>query len=363
MKKILIVTNHSYMLYRFREELIDRLLKEYNVVISTPFTGHESDLKKMGCKCICTNIDRRGINPLKDLKLMGFYRKMLAKEKPDAVITYSIKPNIYVGTLCRFKKIPYFVNVQGLGSAFESKKLAVLASAMYKVGVKKARAVFFENSGDAQVFINRHIIKREKIEVLAGAGINLEKYEYKEFPKEDVRHFLYLGRIMKEKGIDEWFYAVEKLKKEYGDKIMFDMVGFFEDEYKEKVEQLQKKGVIVFHGFKKDPVPYYEQAACVVLPSYHEGMSNVLLEASAIGRPIITSNIPGCREAVLEGESGFLCPPSNREELYKAMKKIMNMTTEELEEMGKKGREYIAMHFEKKMVVNKTVDTMKRKYR
>ena len=362
MKKILIVTNHSYMLYRFRREFIERLLKEYEVVISTPFVGHEDDLQKMGCKCICTEIDRRGVNPFKDLKLMATYWKIIKEERPTAVVTYSIKPNVYMGTVCKWKNIPYYVNVQGLGTAFESKKMAAVASMMYKFGLKKARVVFFENSGDAKVFVDRNIINEEKIEVLSGAGINLERYAYSEFPLEGPRHFLYLGRIMKEKGIDEWFYAAERLKEEYGDKVVFDMVGFFEDEYKEKVESLQEKGVITFHGFCENPIPFYEKASCVVLPSYHEGMSNVLLEAAAIGRPVITSDISGCREAVLEGESGYVCPPQDRDGLYDTMKKIMGMSEGELIEMGKKGRTHMMNHFEKSAVVIKTVETMKNRY-
>lgn len=362
MSKILIVTNHSYMLYRFRKEFIERLLKHYKVVISTPFKGHQEDLIKMGCQCICTDIDRRGMNPIKDLKLMKEYWKIVSEEKPNVVITYSIKPNIYMGTVCKWRHIPYYVNVQGLGTAFESKKMAMIASAMYRFAVRKAKTVFFENIGDAQVFLDKKIVKENKVEVLSGAGINLSKYTYTDFPKEQSRHFLYLGRIMKEKGIDEWFYAAERLKAEYGNQVSFDMVGFFEDEYKEKVESLQAQGVIEFHGFKENPIPYYEKASCIVLPSYHEGMSNVLLEAAAIGRPVITSDIPGCKEAVLEGESGFVCPPQDKDRLYETMKRVMDMSDQELTEMGKKGRTHMQNRFEKSAIVEKTVETMRKKY-
>lgn len=360
MGKILIVTNHSYMLYRFRKELIQKLMEKHEVILSMPFVGHEDDFQKMGCKCIKTEVDRRGINPVTDLKLVKTYLNIIKSEVPDQVITYSIKPNIYMGSICRWKKIPYYVNVQGLGTAFQNKKLAAVVTSMYKIALKGASAVFFENKGNAKEFLRRKIISKNKIKVLSGAGINLNEYTYEPFPKREERHFLYLGRIMKEKGMDEWFYAVKKLKKEYGDQVIFDMVGFFEDEYKELVEQLQMEGIILFHGFQEDPKPYYAMADCIVLPSYHEGMSNVLLEAAAMGRPVVTSNIPGCRESVIDGKTGYLTEVKNKENLYQNMKKIMECSTEKLEEMGKCGRDYMKKKFSKDKVVDETIKVLYR---
>lgn len=352
--KILVVTNHSYMLYRFRKELIEKLLIEYEVVLSMPFVGHEDDFKAMGCRCIETNIDRRGMNPIKDLKLMHFYNQLIKKEKPEKVITYSIKPNVYMGMVCRLKSIPYFANVQGLGTAFQNKKLAKMVTFMYKTSLKKAKKVFFENEANANEFLKRNIIKEDKIKILAGAGINLEHYTYSPYPKDEVKHFLYLGRIMKEKGMDEFFYAVKKLKEEYKDQVVFDVVGFFEDEYKEQVEQLQQDKIIEFHGFQSNPVPFYEKAHCVVLPSYHEGMSNVLLEAASIGRVVITSNIPGCKETLIDGKTGLLCNVKDAQSLYEKMHDIMEQSNETLEQMGKDARNYMIEKFDKKKVVSDT---------
>ena len=359
MKKVLIVTNHSYMLYRFRKELIQRLLENCKVSLSMPFVGHEDDLKELGCRCIETDVDRRGMNPVTDLKLMHTYFRQIKEECPDAVITYSIKPNVYMGLVCRLLHIPYFVNVQGLGTAFESKKLAAVVSVMYKTALKKSCAVFFENQGDAQQFLDRKIIPEKKVKVLSGAGVNLDSYSYQPYPQRKEKHFLYLGRIMKEKGMDEWFEAAKRLKAEYGDEVVFDMVGFFEDEYKETVEKLQKENVIVFHGFQPEPRPYYAMSDCVVLPSYHEGMSNVILEAAAMGRPVITSDIPGCREAVIDKKTGYLCEPKDAEMLYRKMKKIMEKSRTELEIMGQKGREYMKLSFDKKDVVDVTVEALR----
>lgn len=353
--KIMILTNHSYMLYQFRKELIQEFMKKYEVVLSMPYVGHEDDFKKMGCKCIETPIDRRGINPVTDLKLIRAYRRMLKSEKPDMVVTFSIKPNIYGGLLCGWMKIPFCANVQGLGTAFQKKGLAEFVTVLYKIAFHHVKKVFFENKANAKEFRKRKIIPAKKQVVLKGAGVNLDHYRYCPSREEDQIKFLFVGRIMKEKGVDELFYAAKKLKKEYGDKIEVGLVGFFEDEYKEQVEQLQEDGVVRFYGFQEDVCPFYENASCVVLPSYHEGMSNVLLEAASTGRALITSNIPGCREAVDEGINGYLCRVKSAKSLYQKMRKFVELTKEERKEMGKNGRRKMQAQFDKKDVVRKTV--------
>lgn len=360
--KVLFITNHSYMFWQFRKELALELQKDYEVVISTPFVGHEKDFEALGFKMIETNVDRRGINPVKDMKLIRTYARMLKKEKPDKVITYSIKPNIYAGILCRINKIPYYVNVQGLGTAFQSKGMAAFASILYREACKKAETVYFENTGNVELFVKRHIVPEGKQTLLPGAGVNLDYYKYEPYPDNDSVHFLYLGRIMKEKGMDELFYAVRKLHDEVGDKIVLDLVGFFEDEYKDTVNQLVEDGIAVFHGFQQDPRPYYAQADCVVLPSYHEGMSNVLLEAAATGRALITSNIPGCREAVDVSETGLLCEVKDKESLYEAMKTMAEFTSEQRASIGKNGRRKMEREFAKERVVEMTVEVITKKH-
>ena len=191
-----------------------------------------------------------------------------------------------------------------------------------------------------------------------GAGINLEIYECKPYPKSDPPHFLYLGRIMKEKGMDELFSAAEKLHDD-GYKFVLDLVGFFEDEYKERVELLESKGVVKFHGFQEEPRPYYATADCVVMPSYHEGMSNVNLEASATGRPVITTDIPGCRESVENEYTGWLCEPKSVDSLYEKMKAFLETDISKREVMGKYARQKMVDEFDKKIVVNDTIKALK----
>ncbi len=357
MGKIVIVTNHSYMLWRFRKELIAELQKNYEVVLCMPFVGHEDDFKAMGLRCIETKIDRRGINPVTDFKLMKEYERILRTEQPDLVITYSIKPNIYAGIVCGKLGIPFCANVQGLGTAFQRQGLAQIVTMLYKYSFRKVRTVFFENKANAEEFQKRKIIPVQKQWILKGAGINLEQYQYCEYPKNDKFRFLYLGRIMREKGMDELFTAAEILHAE-GEEFMLDLVGFFEDEYKEKVERLERMGIAVFHGFQENPLPYYEKADCVVLPSYHEGMSNVLLEAAAVGRPLITSAIPGCREAVDFGKTGLLMPPKDTNALYTVMKQMIQTSREEREQMGTLGAQKMAREFDKEIVVRETIEAL-----
>ncbi len=355
--KILILTNHSYMFWRFRRELTEALLVEHEVVIGTPFVGHEEDLAGLGARMVEIPIDRRSINPFTDFSLFLRYRKLLKTERPDLVITYSIKPNIYAGLAARMLGIPYCANVQGLGTAFQRKGLAWVVTRLYKSALKRAETTFFENEANAEVFRTRGIQGTEAQTVLCGAGVNLDTYALATYPANDVPHFLYLGRIMREKGMGELFAAARRLYAE-GVPFLLDLVGFYEDEYKDDVEELVDMGVAVFHGFQSDPRPFYHTTDCVVLPSYHEGMSNVLLEAAAVGRPVITSDIPGCRETVVAGESGLLIPPQDDEALFLAMKQMAELSADRRARMGEVGRAHIAAHFDKADVVAATLSAL-----
>ena len=361
MRKILILTNHSYMLYRFRKELIQTLMQDHEVVLSMPFVGHEEDFMAMGLRCIETEVDRRGIDPRRDLKLFAFYRKLLKAEQPDMVITYSIKPNIYGGWACMLAGVPYCTNVQGLGTAFQKKGLAQIVTVMYRTALLKAKTVFFENQGNANEFLSRHIIPERKVTVLNGAGINLDAYKTQPYPENDQVRFLFLSRLMAEKGVGELLTATKRLHDELGDRVALDLVGFYEDDAcQAQAEALIQEGIAVFHGFQPEPRPFYANADCVVLASYHEGMSNVLLEASATGRPIITSNICGCREAVDEGVSGLLCTVKDADSLYEQMKKMALLPRSERERMGLAARSKMERQFDKNIVVKNTIDAILR---
>lgn len=358
--KILILTNYDVGLFCFRKELIEELLKNNTVLISLPYGELVDSLKKMGCVFIDTPLDRRGINPIKDFVLMLSYYKLLKKQKPDLVITYTIKPNVYGGFTCRLFKIPYAANITGLGTAFQGKgMLRKLVTLMYRVGLKKAKTVFFENVENLRIFIDEKIVKEEKTCLLNGAGVNLERFQIAEYPAENEKvRFLFVGRVMKEKGIDELFEAMRLLRAD-GIDCALDVVGGCEEDYSDKLKRCENEGWLNFHGYQKDVRPFITAAHCFVLPSWHEGMANTNLECAAMGRPVITSNIHGCLEAVEDGVTGFLCEKQNPVSLYGVMKRFCGLTFEEKKNMGLSARKRMEDIFDKRKVVAETISHIK----
>ncbi len=354
MKKILILANNGVGLYKFRKELIQKLLKTNEVYISLPYGELIEHLIEMGCHFIDTPVDRRGINPVTDLKLLNKYRKIFNQVEPDLVITYTIKPNIYGGFTARIKKVKYAVNITGLGTAFQNdnllKKIIIF---MYKKALKKVKTVFFENIENRNIFIENRIIEKDKTCLLNGAGVNTEEYQYAEYPNENKHiRFLFIGRIMKEKGIDELLFAAKKIKKEYP-YIEFDIVGPMEDDYKNKIEEYVNSNIINYYGYQSDVKKFIKQCHCFILPSYHEGMANTLLEAGSMGRPLITTNIHGCKEAIKD--NGYLCNAMDKEDLYKKIKKFIELDYKKKVNMSLNSRKHIEKIFDKRKVVKETM--------
>ena len=354
--QILILANHSGGLYDFRKDLISELKKYASVTVAVPHNDRWDELLHLADRVIELPIDRRGMNPLHDSKLFRQYRAILKKVKPDIVLTYTIKPNIYGGLACRMAHIPYAVNITGLGSAIENGGwLKKFVLALYKPALKGARVVFFENAGNRDTLAATGVVPKGRDVVLNGAGVNLEDYPYQPYPQEGAVRFLFVGRVMHEKGVDELFAAAKRMKQEYGDGVEFHIVGSFEEGYKPLMDELEKAGVVKYHGYQSDMKRFYAMASCVVLPSYHEGMSNVLLEAAASGRPLITSDIPGCREAVEDGNSGYLCPAKDANALYGAMQRFLELPKDRCVELGRCGRERMKQKFSKTAVVTETI--------
>ena len=357
--KMLILANSSSGLYSFRRELIGEILAGNDVIASTPDRGNIWDLEAIGCNVLLTDIDRRGINPVTDLKLMLNYWKMLRREKPDLVITYTIKPNVYGGMVCRLLGIPYAANITGLGTAFQKQgALRTLVTILYKTALKKAKVIFFENAENMQVLLDERIARNAQCCLLNGAGVNTEYYAYTTYPEaEGTTRFLFVGRVMREKGVDELFTAMSRLQ-ENGFDCVLDVVGGFEENYAEKIAAHTEQGWLRYHGYQKDVRPYIEKAHCLVLPSYHEGMANTNLECAAMGRPVITSNIHGCKEAVEDGVSGLLCEMQNTDSLYDAMVRFVKLSGEERAAMGCVGRTRMEEIFDKKKVVAATLKAL-----
>lgn len=356
---ITVITNESNGLYQWRGELLQTLMERgIHVSALTPFDLNVADLCGMGVEMREISFDRRGINPRKELKLLRQFKKVLEDKQPDLVITYTAKPNIYGGMVCRRLGIPYAANITGLGSAFEGQGILPRVMAdLYRCALKGARAVFFENEANLRFFTQNRIINRKQACLLNGAGVSLDRFPLAPYPENEITEFLFLGRIMREKGIDELLDAVGRLNEE-GVPCRLTVLGQFEEDYRERFTREEQKGILRYCGFQEDVRPYIYASDCLILPSWHEGMANVNLEAAASGRPVITSNIPGCREAVLDGNSGFFCESRNSESLYLTMKRFIELPKDIRAQMGLRGREHMQAHFDRKCVIETTLDRL-----
>lgn len=353
--RILILANFDVGLYQFRKELIQQLLKTNEVYISLPYGKLVEPLEQMGCYFMDTPLERRGMNPIKDAKLFIAYLNIFKSVKPELVITYTIKPNVYGGFAARIAGISYAVNITGLGTAFQSHgMLRKVVTQMYKAGLKKAKVVFFENAENRQIFLNEHIVREPQTCLLNGAGVNLEHYAVTEYPAGDETKFLFIGRVMKEKGVDELFAAMKMLIDD-GIPCILDVVGGYEEDYQQTIETAETEGWVKYWGYQADVRPFIAASHCFVLPSWHEGMANTNLECAASGRPVITSNIHGCLEAVEDGVSGFLCEKQNADDLYRVMKRFTELPYSWRKAMGLAGRKRMEEIFDKKKVVEETI--------
>lgn len=356
LKKILILANNDVGLYKFRKELMEELVKKNEVYISLPYGEYVPQLMELGCQFIDTSIDRRGTNPITDLKLLLKYIKIIKKVKPDVVLTYTIKPNVYGGLACRIMHIPYIVNITGLGSAVENSGLMQKVTLyMYKLAMKKANCLFFQNK-ENEKFFNENGIIRGNHRLIKGSGVNLKQFHMLEYPPEGKIEFVFISRIMKEKGIDQYLEAAEYIKGKYTN-TRFHILGFCEEAYEDKLKLMQDKGIIEYQGMQRDIRMYLEKYHCTIHPTYYpEGMSNVLLESAASGRPIITTNRSGCRETIDEGITGFIVKSKDSNDLIKKIEKFINQPYEKKKEMGIAGRTKIEREFDRQIVVNAYLD-------
>lgn len=349
MKKIVILINDTTYAYNLRGAIIQRLIEaNYDVVIVGQLLEHQEKLKKMGARLIGVHTGRHGKNPFADLSLLLQYRRILKNENPDVVLTYNIKPNVYGGMACQNLHIHYLPNVTGLGTPVEIPGLMQkLTIRLYKIGVAGADCVFFQNTDNLKFFKKHGMLKQEaRTRVLPGSGVDLEKYKL--LPWHDGKvHFLFVARVMKEKGIDLFLAAARRFASE---NVIFDVCGACDDEnYK---EILNNERCVTYHGEQKDMIPFYSECSCFLYPSYYpEGMSNVLLEAAASGRPVIAADRAGCRETLDDGVTGFLVPVNDEKAVIEATEKILQMSGEERKAMGLRGSEKIRREFDRKLVV------------
>lgn len=353
MKKVMIFCNSLVGLMSFRKELLVALQKEqYEVVVAAPKHHFSKDLDIMKIQFIPIDIERRGTNPLKDFKLMTTFKRIVKQIKPDIVLTYTIKPNVYGGYVCGKLNIPYVCNVTGLGTSVEQPGLLQkLTLFLYKKGLKKAKCVFFQNKDNMDFMIN-NIVYTGNHKLIPGSGVNLEYHSLLPYPNDDVIRFLFISRILYEKGIEEYLEVAKYIKSKYNN-TEFHVLGACDDpKYEEILKRMQYEGIIIYHGQVDDVREYHKISHCTIHPSFYpEGMSNVLLESCAAGRPIITTNRPGCKEIVEDRVNGYIIECKDTDALKAITEKFVNLTYEEKKQLGLNGRKKVEDCFDRNFVI------------
>lgn len=353
MKTILIASNVTGGLYLFRRELLETLTKDNRVIVLGLRTGHVDDLLNLGCEVIETPLERHGTNPLTELKLYLKYKGIIAVKKPDVVLTYTVKPNVYVGMACASLGVPYIANVTGVGPAIDNGGLLkFITLSLYRYGLRKAKKVFFQNRSDMELMEREHVVNGPH-ELIPGSGVNLERYGVLDYPTGDEIHFVFIARIVKEKGIEQYLDMARVIRARHPE-TRFHICGNCTKDYEERIKTEEENGTVIYHGRIPDVTVVHKVSSCTILPSFYpEGMNNVLLESCSLGRPIITTDRPGCREIVEDGVNGFMVKQRDTQDLIEKVEKFLKLTWEERRQMGLRGRAKVEKEFSRKIVVQK----------
>ncbi len=361
MRKLLILANSDSAIFKFRTELIEKLSKDYHIGIGIPFGQYMDLISNSKYEFFNIPINRHGLNPIEDYRLLLRYRRLIKEFRPDAILTYTIKPNLYGSIAAHEKRVPCLCNITGLGSALEKTGfLQKLLVRMYRYAMKNVSTIFFQNTYGKDFFVDKGIGKQHQYYLLPGSGVNLERFKMLPYPENEPLRFFFIARVIKEKGIDEYLYVARRFFEEKKD-AEFHVCGACEEDYEDILKSEDQKGAIKYHGLVKDMRAMYEMTSCVVLPSFYpEGQSNVLLEGAASGRPLITTDHPGCREAVEDGKTGFLVKKKNGQDLYEKIIRVYFMTPKERKEMGMMGRHKMEREFDRKIVINAYKERLQR---
>lgn len=370
-KKILIIANLDVGLYNFRRELLEALLKEfYEVHIALPDGEFVPRMVQMGCIFHETKLERRGMNPFHELQLIRRYRQIIKEVGPDVALTYTIKPNLYGGMILASKKIPYITNITGLGTAVEGDGLLQkLTIRMYRHAMRGVSCLFFQNKANEAYFTAKKIAPG-KHRLIPGSGVNLERFTYLPYPEEDKPvSMLFISRVLKEKGIEQFLGMAEVIKQEYP-QTEFHILGFCEDDesapdsYRSRIRELENRGIVRFEGMQEDIRPFLRDAQCTVHPTFYpEGMSNVCLESAASGRPVITTDRPGCRDTITNHETGLLIKEQDTEDLIRAVREFLTLPYENRRQMGLLARQKMEREFDRRLVVESYIQELQRIFR
>ena len=358
---IALLTNNDDDIYCFRKELIEGIIDAgYEMLISCPDGEKFELMKPLEYRYDDPVIDRRGTNIVADAKLFLHYFKLFIKNKPSVVLTYTAKPNVYAGIAAWLLGIPVISNVTGFGSVLnEGGFVQKLVMSLFKFSFRRSACVMFQNSTNMKLAEESGMVKGEH-KLIPGSGVNTDRYPLQPYPdggdgkSGEKVVFNYIGRILHDKGVDDYIEAAKRIKTEYPE-TEFNMLGFIEPtemHYKDILAELEEKDIIKYRGSQKDIKPFVTASHATIHPStYGEGMSNVLLESASSGRPIISTDNPGCQETFIDGETGLLYHGGDVDALCGQIKKLLAMPNEERKSMGEKGREYIKANFSRDIVI------------
>jgi glycosyltransferase involved in cell wall biosynthesis len=364
--KVLIVLNSAWNLLNFRSGLIKALIeKGHEVVLAAPQDEHVPALQSLGASFVNLPMRAHGINPFSDLKLLWHMVCLLKTIKPAVLLAYTAKPNIYGGLAGRIVSIPVINNIAGLGSVFiKGGWVASVLTKLYRLALARSYCVFFQNPDDRLQFIERGLVKAEKTKLVPGSGINLNQFQVaplpclreSQLPLEKRRFvFLLVARLLRDKGVVEYVEAARQLKPLYP-RVEFALLGSRDLENPNAVSDKLfnswlSDGIVNYWGASSDVRIELALADCVVLPSYREGTPRSLLEAAAMGRPLIATDVPGCREVVHSGLNGLLCESGDSKSLANRMESLLNMTPEKLHKFAQASRALVQEQFDENLVI------------
>ena len=358
--------NGCQTVWMMRRNLIAALQAEgYEIAVLATRDHAAERLEAMGVRVVDLPM-RMNTNPLTDLLLLARFRRALAQLRPVAYLGYTAKPNIFGTLAARSLGIPVINNIAGLGVGFGSgSPLLRILKGLYRVSLDHSSLVFFQNPDDARLFREEGIVAHDRTGLLPGSGADLERFQPMPLPDRPPFRFLFAARMLRDKGVGELAEATRLLKAERDD-FEVVLIGAADVDNptvmpKATLEGWQAEGLLTWKGFVDDIRPELAAAHAVVLPSYYrEGTPRVLLESAAAGRPLLTTDSVGCREAVIDGRTGFLCRPRDSDDLARVMRQMLDMSPEALAEMGLAGRRYMEERFDERIVIESYLDALRR---
>lgn len=362
--RVAIVLNTSWNVYNFRMGLIKALQEnDHEVLVVAPEDDYTQKIKDAGCEFYPVRMDSRGANPVKDCALLFELRGIYKRIKPDMILHYTIKPNIYGTIAASTLKIPVINNVCGLGTVFLQKGIvSTIALLMYKIAFRFPKKVFFQNHHDYDLFQKEKLVRKEISDILPGSGIDLEHFPPSEFKRNKKFTFLLISRLIYDKGVIEYIDAVKKLRSD-GVDARFQVLGAKDPEHRrgiktEIIDEWIGNNIIEYLGTTDDVRSFIYDADCIVLPSYREGTPRTLLEAASSAKPIVATNVPGCNNVVVDNYNGFLCELKNVSDLAQKMRSMMSLDDNQIRAFGKNGREKVEKEFSEKIVISRYITSI-----